>query len=135
MNRLALLVPAFALTACATSSDDSFDLFGAHLTGPHLDAAITAASAYPLGSKENPVRSKMPAGERAYLERLRCSDGNAPAFHRGGSVGVGPYGGILDVYQLKCLSGQPATASVYIDMYHDHVENRPVQGFTIKPAN
>jgi hypothetical protein len=75
----------------------------------------------------------MPVGERAYLARLRCSDGNAPAFERAGSVGAGPYGKIMDLYHLKCLTGQPATASVYMDMYHDHVEDRPVPGFTIKP--
>jgi hypothetical protein len=103
------------------------------MTPAELKKAIAAAQAYPLGSKENPIRSDMPAGERAYLERLRCSDGNAPAFERAGSVGTGPYGGILDLYNLRCLSGQPATSSVYVDMYHsNYAEDEPVPGFTIK---
>jgi hypothetical protein len=106
------------------------------LVPPSADkvAAVQAkAAAFPLGSEQNPIRADMPEGQRAYLERLRCSDGNAPAFERGGNVGLGPYGKIVDVYNVKCLTGQPATASVYIDMYHNHVEDRPVPGFTIKP--
>jgi hypothetical protein len=129
-----LLFGALALASCAARSaeDDISDLFGSRLSGAELERAIGAAAAHPLGSRANPVRASMPPGQRAYLERLRCSDGNAPAFERGGSVGAGPYGTILDVYQLRCLGGQPATADVYMDMYHDHVETRPVPGFTIK---
>ena len=133
--RIFFALAAAALAGCATASDDGFDLYGSHLKGAKLEAAMAAASAHPLGSNENPVRSDMPLGERAYLERLRCSDGNAPAFQRSGSVGAGPYGSILDLYSLQCLTGEPKTASVYMDMYHDHVEDRPVPGFTIKPAN
>jgi hypothetical protein len=129
--RYLILTAALALAGCATSSNDDLnDMFGP--VSAKKSAAVQAkASAFPLGSEKNPVRANMPDGERAYLARLRCSDGNAPAFERGGSVGEGPYGKIMDVYRLKCLSGQPATASVYMDMYHDHVENRPVPGFTI----
>lgn len=98
-----------------------------------MGKAIAAAAAHPLGSEQNPVRVNMPQGERNYLERLRCSDGNAPAFERGGSVGTGPFGNILDVYNVRCLTGTPATSSVYMDMYHgDYLENRPVPGFTIR---
>ena len=82
-----------------------------------------------LGSKENPVRCKMPAGERAYLNRLRCSDGKAPTYSRIGSFGVGPHGNILDGYNVKCEEKDPVT--VFMDMYHDHVEKDPVPGFTI----
>ena len=73
----------------------------------------------------------MPPGQRAYLARLRCSDGTAPAFQRRGSMGIGPYGAIVDLYDLKCAAGTPATAAVYMDMYHDHVEDRAVPGFSI----
>ena len=133
LHRALALAGALALTACATSSDDDFDLFGSALKGTELESAIAAAAVHPLGSEKNPVRANMPAGERAYLERLRCSDGNAPAFERGGSVGTGPHGTIMDIYELRCLSGQPATSSVYMDMYHaDYVENRTVSGFSIK---
>ena len=133
--RSLMVLAALALAGCATTAGDgNLDLFGSHMKGAKLEAAVAAASAHPLGSEQNPVRANMPQGQRAYLERLRCSDGNAPAFQRGGSVGSGPYGSIMDVYALECLSGQPAKASVYMDMYHDHVEDRPVPGFTIKPS-
>lgn len=88
---------------------------------------------HPLGSARNPVRVGGPAGERAYLARLRCEDGRYPEFERGGSTGVGPYGYILDVYSVNCPSGQKA--SVFMDMYHSTIkEDRPVPGFTIEPA-
>jgi hypothetical protein len=82
-----------------------------------------------LGSKENPVRCNMPRGERAYLNRLRCADGKAPAYHRIGSFGLGPYGNIIDGYNVKCEDKDPVT--VFMDMYHEHVEKEPVPGFTI----
>jgi hypothetical protein len=131
--RAFVLLAALALAGCATSTDEGMgDLFGSHLKGAALEGALTKAAAHPLGSKENPARANMPPGQRAYLERLRCSDGNAPAFHQGGSVGEGPFGSIMDVYELKCLGGTPATASVYMDMYHDHSEDRSIPGFTIR---
>ncbi len=134
------LIPlvSLALAACTTagSGDDIADMF-APVSAEKVRSVEAKADAagIPLGNEQNPVRTNMPEGERAYLERLRCSDGNAPAFERAGSVGEGPYGKIMDLYQLKCLSGQPATASVYMDMYHDHVENRPIPGFSITPAS
>lgn len=131
--RAMLLTLTLLLSGCATTSNDAMDLFGSHLSGSALTRAVTNAAAYPLGSKENPVRANMPAGQRAYLGRLRCSDNSAPTFERGGSVGAGPYGGIMDVYTVKCASGTPATASVYMDMYHSHVEAAAVPGFTIVP--
>jgi hypothetical protein len=82
-----------------------------------------------LGSKTNPVRCSGPPGERAYLNRLRCSDAKAPTYYRLGSYGKGPYGYILDGYSVKCEKKEPAT--VFMDMYHDHVEKEPVPGFTI----
>lgn len=82
-----------------------------------------------LGSKGNPVRCSGPPGERAYLNRLRCSDGKAPKYFRLGSYGEGPYGNILDGYNVKCEEKDPVT--VFMDMYHNHVEKEPVPGFTI----
>ena len=82
-----------------------------------------------FGSKGNPVRCNGPRGERAYLSRLRCADGKAPAFNRIGSFGKGPYGHILDGYNVKCEDKDPVT--VFMDMYHEHVEKEPVPGFTI----
>lgn len=70
-----------------------------------------------------------PPGERAYLSRLRCSDGKAPKFNRIGSFGEGPHGHILDGYNVKCEEKDPVT--VFMDMYHDHIEKEAVPGFTI----
>jgi hypothetical protein len=88
-----------------------------------------SADVHPLGSLENPVRASMPAGQRAYLSRLRCPDGSVPAYARYGSVGVGIYGSIVDGYTVTC-PGRP-DSDVMMDMYHDWVEDRPVPGFTI----
>ncbi|HJN60063.1 MAG TPA: tetratricopeptide repeat protein [Alphaproteobacteria bacterium] len=84
----------------------------------------------PLGASSNPVRADGPPGERQYLMRLRCPEGDAPAFGRLGSVGEGPYGRIMDVYDVQC--GGDGSAEVYMDMYHqNHNEQRPLPGFTI----
>ncbi|GAA4025102.1 hypothetical protein GCM10022280_27470 [Sphingomonas swuensis] len=102
------------------------------LTGRKLAEAIAKAEAFPLGSKDNPVRANMPQGEQAYLRSLRCADGQAPEFMRSGSSGTGVYGYILDAYDVRC-AGKDAV-SVMIDMYHDHVERRPVPGFVVASA-
>lgn len=102
--------------------------------GKKLEKAIVAAERSPLGSADNPVRVTMPEGERAYLKSLRCSDGAAPAFQRQGSAGSGPFGNIMDIYQLTCAGGAPTTAEVFMDMYHGgFAEPRPVAGFTVAP--
>lgn len=83
-----------------------------------------------LGTKTNPVRCEAPRGERQYLSRLRCSDGNRPTFSRIGSFGLGPYGNILDGYRVKCEGADEVT--VFMDMYHEgYVEKEAVPGFTI----
>ena len=71
----------------------------------------------------------MPGGERSYLARLSCADGNHPAFSRDGSVGLDTYGFIMDLYSVGC-AGNPAT-KVYMDMYHDKGETRPIAGFSL----
>lgn len=74
----------------------------------------------------------MPTGERGYLARLRCSNGQMPEFERRGSVGTGPFGNILDLYNVRCTAGTPAQSEVYMDMYFgEYVETRAVPGFTI----
>ena len=82
-----------------------------------------------LGSKENAVQCSGPPGERAYLNRLRCSDGKAPKYFRVGSFAPAQDGHILDGYNVKCEEKDPVT--VFMDMYHDHVEKEPIAGFTI----
>jgi len=90
-----------------------------------------AINARPLGSNGNPVRADKPPGQRAYLARLVCGDGNAPAsFRRTGSFGRGPYSSIIDGYEVDCAGTK---FLIFMDMYHPgYVERRPVPGFTIR---
>ena len=60
----------------------------------------------PLGERSNPVRANNPTGQRDYLMRLRCPGGDAPRFERAGSFGPGPYGGVIDMYDVACASGK-----------------------------
>jgi hypothetical protein len=86
---------------------------------------------HPLGGPANPVRVHAPAGERAYLARLRCDDGTAPSFERRGSMKErSPFGFIMDTYNVTCSGHSPVV--VYMDMYHaKHVEKRAVPGFSL----
>ena len=102
------------------------------MQGGELDKEVAEAASAPLGSQDNPVRAHMPAGERAYLSRLRCEDGRVPSFSRVGSMGFSRYGNIVDGYDVVCKGSAPAKTLVYIDMYHrGHVETEAVPGFTI----
>ena len=86
----------------------------------------------PLGSPSNPVKAHMPAGQREYLRRLRCPDGEPPKFERVGSLGPGPYGKIIDGYKLECPGAEPSW--VVMDMYHPgYRETAPVPGFSLAP--
>jgi hypothetical protein len=132
--RLIWLVAALAVAAPVNAQElndmakmmESFG--GGGLKGKKLKEAIEKASTEPLGSDKNPVRADGPPGERAYLARLRCSDGTAPTFARRGNIGPGIYGYIVDLYEVNC-SG--TISEVRMDMYHLHVENQPVAGFSI----
>ena len=130
-----LLIAAAALVVGAssvTAQSLSGGLFGPSLSKKQMRRAIEAAAAHPLGSEKNPVRVNMPGGERGYLDRLRCADGQAPKYDRSGSTGIGPFGNILDLYAVNCPGSTPAESSVYMDMYFaDHVEPAAVPGFTI----
>lgn len=95
----------------------------------HIAAQAQAASAHPLGSVENPVRVGGPAGERAYLARLRCAGGGAPEVGARAEAGIGPYGSVVAGYAVSC--GAEARQIVF-DMYHEeHVETRAPAGFTL----
>jgi hypothetical protein len=80
-----------------------------------------------LGSQTNPVLCQGPPGEQEYLDRLRCSNGDAPAYERIGSFGDGPDGHVIDGYDVVCDENR---ATVFMDMYHeDHWETAPVGAF------
>lgn len=136
LKRLAPVLAVLALGGCASGmeADDPFaDMFGG-VPEDRAARVAAAASAHPLGTEQNPVRVNMPAGQRAYLARLRCADGKAPTFHRIGSAGDGPYGTIMDGYQVDCPGSQPATNVIFLDMYHpNHVETKAPPGYTIVP--
>lgn len=137
------LAATLGLTACATTPgaqgpDPRLQRMMAgesEISGSALDKRVAAAAAHPLGSEKNPVRAASPTGQRAYLARLRCSNGQAPAFSRDGSMGDGVFGNIIDAYTVDCGAAAPARVKVYMDMYHrGHVEARAVPGFTIMPG-
>jgi len=105
------------------------------IDGKELARRIRIAEEHPLGSDANPVRVEMPPGERAYLSRLRCSNGQVPSYSRAGNIGPGVYGSIVDLYIVDCGDAVPGKVEVRMDMYHaGHVEDRPVPGFTIIPS-
>jgi hypothetical protein len=141
VTKLAAMAALAGLLACPAAAherpNEARDMMrrlgGGGLSGKALDKAIAKAEAHPVGSKRNPVRENMPQGEIAYLERLRCPDGKAPAFSRRGSIGVGVFGNIVDAYEVTC-PGKP-TQEIDIDMYHDGPETRAVPGFTLVPAD
>lgn len=107
---------------------------GGRFQGAELEAALRKAAAFPLGSRENPVRVSMPQGQHAYLRRLRCSDDKPPRFERVGNFGPGVFGSIIDGYRVICPDeGEPRESLIYMDMYHpDHVETAAPAGFTLK---
>jgi hypothetical protein len=131
------LAATLSLAACASSAPAREDVDLSLLTGGRVSAAQVSriaaeAAQHPLGSEANPIRVSMPEGERAYLARLRCSDGSAPAFERHGSAGAGPYGSILDIYAVICPSGEPRESTLWMDMYHpQHRETAAPPGFTL----
>jgi hypothetical protein len=99
--------------------------------GEELEGLIAKAQKHPLGSEKNPVRVSRPEGQRAYLNHLRCSDGEAPSYRRVGNFGAGIYGNIIDGYQVVCEDSEPAESMVFMDMYHaGHADSEPVPGFT-----
>jgi hypothetical protein len=101
------------------------------LRGAELQAALDKAAAHPLGSEANPVRAQGVAGERDYMARLRCADGKAPEVLGRGLGKPSPFGGVSDIYGLRCSGSSAADSSVTFDMYHQHRETRPVPGFTL----
>src|ERR671914_47081 len=96
--RIILLVASFFAIAAPAAAQN----LGARTAAPqsHLPAgalapgqddlaqAIAVAEAHPLGSLANPIRVGGPAGERAYLLRLRCADRTVPRIGERGQGGV-----------------------------------------------
>jgi hypothetical protein len=132
------LLPVLALLAAVgpalagSRERDPLLAFSSRVSGPELARRIKAAAAYPLGSRENPVRVYYPKGEYEYLARLRCETGLAPTYYRVGNFGGGVYGSIIDGYKIGCPGEPPREELIYMDMYHPgYDEKAPVPGFRL----
>ena len=140
--RFLILAAALTASAAATAQQpprvespaprDLVEGIGSGNSDAAIAQAIAAASAHPLGTLENPIRVGGPEGERAYLARLRCSDGRAPGVGARASAGVGAYGSLVDSYSLDCGAAAPGKVSLVLDKYHaDHAEQGAPAGFQI----
>ena len=105
-----------------------------HLTVLAAVLVAAAATAHPLGTIQNPVRVGGPAGERAYMARLRCADGSQPTIGEKRDGGVGAFGSVVNLYRLDCGAAAPGRFDLILDIYHaGHVEDRAPAGFKIAP--
>ena len=127
-----------SLSACTTqptstnTGEEDIDNALGELFGKQIKPDMTEVEKYPLGSEKNPVRVSMPVGERDYLARLICSNGEqVSAFARSGSGDLSPYGSMMDIYTVICDTDKGAVEhTVFMDMYHaNYVENRPAHEF------
>jgi hypothetical protein len=95
-----------------------------------LQRAVAAASAFPLGSLQNPVRVGGPQGARDYLARLRCADGKPPSAGAAASGGVGGFGSVVERYEVDCGAAAPGKVQLLMDLYHqEHREKAVPPGF------
>jgi len=109
---------------------ETLEAFGAGNSDEELANAIAAADAHPLGSIDNPIRVAGPDGARAYLARLRCTDGSMPRIGAKSDGGVDVFGSVTELYPVTC--GTAPSAGLVVDIYHEeHVETRPPAGFQI----
>ena len=96
---------------------------------------VAAASAYPLGSLQNPLRVGGPVGRRAYVARLRCANGSQPAVGPASAAGVGGFGSVVEGITLDCGVSAPGKVQLFLDLYHEeHQETRAPQGFILIKA-
>lgn len=95
--------------------------------GPDLSA--------PSGSRQNPLVCAGRPDELAYLGRLRCADGSVPRAQRTANTPVGPYGGTLDRYRVRCVRQNWETL-VYFDRRHRPLgEKEPPEGLQLAPES
>lgn len=107
------------------------------LLGQSQKVDTSKADKFPLGSQENPVRVGGPEGQRNYLSRLVCDNNEqVSAYDRLGSSDIGPFGGVMDIYEVICDTDKGVVKhEVFLDMYHHtYTETRPAAGFiALKP--
>lgn len=135
MRYLVTFAATLLISGCASGTampDDPFAEMFSGVPAERADRIAAGLTGHPLGSEANPVRVNMPPGQRDYLSRLRCSDNRAPQFERIGSMGMGPYGQIVDGYDVQCPGSSPDKTTLYLDMYHPtYVETQAPPGFTL----
>lgn len=129
--------PAFAVQKLGertATPDQILAELGDGVSDEELARAVAAASAFPLGSAENPVRVGGPEGERSYIARLSCADGKRPKVGARAAAGVGAFGSIVGAYPLDCGAASPGKFRLVMDMYHEeHREAQAPAGFRIDP--
>ena len=125
----------FSLTACsATQTSTTKQSKTCEKQSANTDIACIKATIkkHPLGSKKNPVRADGVKGQQNYISRLICSNGDYPnSFNHSGSVGLGPYGFVLDHYFVSCKTKLATEQiSLYMDKNHrHHHESQAAYGF------
>jgi hypothetical protein len=80
---------------------------------------LAAAANFPIGTLQNPVRVAGPEGERAYLARLRCTDGSIPRVGAQRPGGTDAFGNVADLAPVDCGGTAPAHADILIDIYQE----------------
>lgn len=144
MRELSLILMTLALAASPAMAEPlgkrtappetAFAGIGQGTSDAALAADEAAAAAFPLGSLGNPVRVGGPEGEMAYVARLRCADGKAPAAGGGRPGPTGGFGSVTELVPLDCGGAAPGRTEAAFDLYHEeHVENRAPAGFTLAP--
>ena len=135
MRRLLLLCAVGALTGCASAEGSGEASFIDMMGGSSASEATRIAARLqgkPLGSADNPIRTYMPEGQRAYLARLRCADGKTPGIFPRGQGGIGAYGSLVDLFAVDCGAASPGRVEIAMDGYQEeHQETRAPDGFTI----
>ena len=143
MRNALILLAAVAFTIAPASAKppreespaplDVLAQMGGGNSDAELEAAIAAASAHPLGTTANPIRVAGPEGARAYVARLRCSDGSEARIGPSRDGGVGAYGSVVRLYPIDCGNAAPGNVDLIVDIYHEeHVESRAPAGFTFR---
>ena len=144
MRGLALILITLALAGSAAAAEPlgkrtappetAFAGIGQGTSEAALAADEAAAAAFPLGSLGNPIRVGGPEGRMAYVARLRCADGKAPAAGAGRPGGTGGFGSVTELVPLDCGTAAPGRTEIAFDLYHEeHVETRAPAGFTLTP--
>ncbi len=137
MKYAIIFLSFFLLSACSTTQEVGLAEkecgIGELMAGIScVEANYNKIEKEPLGSPGNPVRADGPGGQREYLSRLICTNGEPISeFRRAGSAGLSPYGFMSDIYLVLCDTHDGVVEhTIYMDMYHrGYIENDVASGF------